>query len=235
VKPRAISEQFLQMKGERNHSSMIRDARNGFMVLVVLMGQYLAANETSQTAGARFDPPLQLRASIPEISKCRQLIVVTTENWNATSATIRLFERTQGGRTSWQIVGKPFSGVIGRREFAWGIGLHGTGEAGAPRKREGDDTSPAGVFRLCSVFGLANPTQVLFLRLPYQQITTTTEAIDDPQSRYYNRILHWKCCDQVQSGFQVEEVPAFQQQSVVVSASIATPAAFERSDHARFC
>ena len=132
-------------------------------------------------------------------------------------------------------MGKPFSGVIGRRGFAWGIGLHGTGEAGAPRKREGDDTSPAGVFRLCSVFGLANPTQVLFLRFPYQQITATTEAIDDPQSRYYDRILHWKCCDQVQSGFQVEEVPAFQQQSVVVSASIATPAAFERSDHARFC
>jgi hypothetical protein len=48
-------------------------------------------------------------------------------------------------------VGKPFSGVIGSRGFAWGIGLHGTGEAGAPRKREGDETSPAGVFRLFSV------------------------------------------------------------------------------------
>jgi hypothetical protein len=36
----------------------------------------LAANETGQTGGARFDPLLQLRASIPEISKCRQLIVV---------------------------------------------------------------------------------------------------------------------------------------------------------------
>src|SRR5271165_6444783 len=137
---------------------------------------------TGQTAGARFDPLLQLRASIPEISKCRQLIVVTTEDWNAISATIQLFERTQGGQTSWQKVGKPFSGVIGSRGFAWGIGLHGTGEAGAPRKREGDETSPAGVFRLFSVFGLANPAQVRFLRFPYQQITATTEAIDDPQS-----------------------------------------------------
>jgi hypothetical protein len=43
------------------------------------MVQYLAANETGQTAGARFDPLLQLRASIPEISKCRQLIVVTSD------------------------------------------------------------------------------------------------------------------------------------------------------------
>jgi hypothetical protein len=116
--------------------SMMRDTRNGFVALVALMVQYLAANETGHAAGARFDP-VQLRASIPEICKCRQLIVVTTEDWNAISATIQLFERTQGGRTSWQIVGKPFSGVIGRRGFAWGIGLHGTGAAGAPRKMEG--------------------------------------------------------------------------------------------------
>ncbi len=60
-----------------------------------MMVQYLAANETGQTAGARFDPLLQLRASIPEISKCRQLIVVTIEDWNTISATIQLFERTQ--------------------------------------------------------------------------------------------------------------------------------------------
>ena len=167
----------------------MRDARNGFVALVALMVQYLAANETGQTAGARVDPLLQRPASIPEISKCRQLIVVTTEDWNAVSATIQLFERTQGGQTSWQKVGKPFSGVIGSRGFAWGIGLHGTAEAGAPRKREGDESSPAGVFRLFSVFGLANPAQLRFLRFPYQQVTATTEAIDDPQSRHYNRIV----------------------------------------------
>ena len=124
--------QVLQMTVREKPLSMMRDTRNGFVALVALMVQYLAANETGQTAGARFDPLLQLRASIPEISKCRQLIVVTSEAWNAVSATIQLFERTQGGQTSWQKVGKPFSGVIGSRGFAWGIGLHGTGEAGAP-------------------------------------------------------------------------------------------------------
>ena len=151
--------------------SMMRDTRNGFVALVALMVQYLAANETGQTAGARFDPLLQLRASIPEISKCRQLIVVTTEDWNAIRATIQLFERTQGEQTSWQKVEKPFSGVIGSRGFAWGIGLLGTGEAGAPRKKEGNKALPPGVFRLFFVFGLANPAQVRFLRFPYQQIT----------------------------------------------------------------
>ena len=127
--------------------SMMRNTRNGFVTLVALMVQYLAANETGQAAGTRFDPLLQLRASIPEISKCRQLIVATTEDWNATRATIQLLERTQGEQTSWQKVGKPFSGVIGSRGLAWGIGLHGTGAAGAPRKMEGDETSPACVRR----------------------------------------------------------------------------------------
>ena len=186
----AVSCEPPRRSGVSSASRMVcktRETRNGFVALLALMVQHLATNAIGQTAGASFDPPLQLRASIPEISKCRQLIVVTTEAWNAVSATIQLFERAQSGQMSWQKVGKPFSGVIGDRGFAWGIGLHGTGEPGAPRKKEGDESSPAGVFRLSSVFGLAR--QVRFLRFPYQQITATTEAIDDPQSRYYNRIV----------------------------------------------
>jgi L,D-peptidoglycan transpeptidase YkuD (ErfK/YbiS/YcfS/YnhG family) len=134
-------------------------------------------------------PPLELHSSIPQIQNCRQLITVTTNSWNDKSATIRVFERGPDQPRSWKEVEKPFPGVIGRRGFGWGIGLHGTGEPGAPRKREGDQRSPAGVFKLFSVFGLARPAQMTFLRLPYQQVTAGTEAIDDPRSRYYNRIV----------------------------------------------
>jgi L,D-peptidoglycan transpeptidase YkuD (ErfK/YbiS/YcfS/YnhG family) len=190
--PRRLFAKSPRRLGVSSASRMVRktrETRNGFVVLLALMVQFLAPNGTGQTADASFEPPLQLRASIPEISKCRQLIVVTTNAWNAVSATIQLFERALGGQMPWNKVGKPFSGVIGDRGFAWGIGLHGTGEAGAPRKKEGDESSPAGVFRLSSVFGLASSDQVRFLRFPYQQITATTEAIDDPRSRYYNRIV----------------------------------------------
>ena len=164
--------------------------RKRFVALVVVMAVYLVTNEAGQTAGASFQLPLQLHTSIPEMSSCLQLIVVTTESWNTASATIRLFERIRAGPISWHQVGKPFAGVTGARGFAWGIGLHGTGEAGAPRKKEGDESSPAGVFRLSSVFGLASSDQVRFLRFPYQQITATTEAIDDPQSEYYNCVVN---------------------------------------------
>jgi L,D-peptidoglycan transpeptidase YkuD (ErfK/YbiS/YcfS/YnhG family) len=101
-------------------------------------------------------------------------------------------DRTLLGWKCADVLAKSGKAVFRHHRLPWfrvAIGLHGTGEAGASRKKEGDESSPAGVFKLFSVFGLANSAQVRFLRFPYQQITATTEAIDDPQSRYYNRIV----------------------------------------------
>jgi hypothetical protein len=78
VKHRADFRQVFPNEARGKTLSMIRDIRSGFVALMVLMIQYLAANENGQTAGARFNPSLQLRASIPEIRKSRQLIVLTT-------------------------------------------------------------------------------------------------------------------------------------------------------------
>lgn len=145
--------------------------------------------EPSAASRSRSDLPLALRPSIPQILTCRQLIVVTTNGWNDQNASVRFLERATTGHMPWREAGNAVPGVIGRCGFAWGVGLHGTGETGAPRKKEGDQRSPAGVFKLYAVFGTASPDRMGFLRLPYQQVTTTTEAIDDPHSRYYNRIV----------------------------------------------
>jgi L,D-peptidoglycan transpeptidase YkuD (ErfK/YbiS/YcfS/YnhG family) len=131
-----------------------------------------------------------LRAIIPEIRHSRQLIVVTTRGWNDAKATVQLFARPEGEPAAWRAFGKPFPAVIGAHGFGWGIGLHGTGEPEAPCKIEGDHRTPAGVFKLYSAFGLAPPDRVRFLRFPYRQVTSTTEAVDDPHSKYYNRIVN---------------------------------------------
>jgi D-alanyl-D-alanine dipeptidase len=131
-----------------------------------------------------------LHAIIPEIRNSRQLIVVTTRAWNDAKATVQLFARPEGEPATWKAFGKPFPAVIGAHGFGWGIGLHGTGEPEAPCKVEGDRRAPAGVFKLYSVFGLASPDRVRFLRFPYRQVTSTTEAVDDPHSKYYNRIVN---------------------------------------------
>jgi D-alanyl-D-alanine dipeptidase len=135
------------------------------------------------------NPPLKLASSIPELASCEQLVTVATKSWDDVNATIRLYQRSMGDGYRWQPHGQPFPAVIGQHGLAWGIGVHGAGEPGQPQKREGDRKAPAGVFRFGAVFGTAAPQQVRFLRLPYKQVTTTTEAIDDPRSKYYNQIV----------------------------------------------
>jgi D-alanyl-D-alanine dipeptidase len=156
--------------------------------LTVLMFQCFMS-KAGYASSSRPNPPVVLHHSIPQIRSCRQLIIVTTKNWNDVRATVQFLERAQAGETPWRKVGEQFPGVIGKQGFAWGIGLHGTGEKGAPTKKEGDQKSPAGVFKLYSVFGTANPARVSFLRFPYEEVGPSSEAIDDPRSRYYNRIV----------------------------------------------
>jgi D-alanyl-D-alanine dipeptidase len=144
-------------------------------------------SETARATGS--ESPLSLHRSVPEIQSCQQLIVVTTRNWSDVNASVQLLERAPGENAPWRKAGKQFPAVIGKQGLGWGIGLHGNGENGTPIKREGDQRSPAGIFRLFKLFGTASPGQVRFLRFPYQQVLPSTEAVDDPGSRYYNRIV----------------------------------------------
>lgn len=158
--------------------------------MFALIIQCFGISEAGHASSSHGEVPAVLHHSVPQIQACRQLIVVTTRSWSDAKASVKFLERTQMGNAPWREVGRQFPGVIGKRGFAWGIGLHGTGEPGAPRKQEGDEKSPAGAFRLYSVFGTASPNQVSFLRFSYEQVTSSTEAIDDPRSRYYNRIVN---------------------------------------------
>ena len=159
----------------------------GLSLMILIFQWFMSA--TGYASSSRPMAPVVLHRSIPQIRVCRQLIVVTAKSWNDARASVQFLERAQAGETPWRKVGEQFPAVIGKHGFGWGIGLHGTGEVGAPTKKEGDQRSPAGVFGLYSVFGTASPAQVSFLRFPYKQVGPSTEAIDDPRSRYYNRIV----------------------------------------------
>ncbi len=80
--------------------------------------------------------------------------------------------------------------MLGRAGLAWGIGLHGTGQAAGENKREGDGKAPAGVFPLIEAFGFNSPEDAeLGGRFRYRQLTQAMEGVDDPASRHYNRIV----------------------------------------------
>jgi zinc D-Ala-D-Ala dipeptidase len=118
-----------------------------------------------------FDSPLALS---------RQCVVVLTESWRSSEGTLQCFER-DSTNSAWRRHGVVVPVVIGRNGLAWG-----DRKAGEPQKREGDLRSPAGAFRLSGAFGTEPKAST---RLPYRQLTEDTIAVDDPESRFYNRII----------------------------------------------
>jgi L,D-peptidoglycan transpeptidase YkuD (ErfK/YbiS/YcfS/YnhG family) len=111
-----------------------------------------------------------------------QLVVVTTEGWDATQGKLQAFERTAKG---WQPHGAAFDVAVGRSGSAWGDGLH-PAQSGTPRKQEGDGRSPAGIFAIGPAFGYARGVTS---GLPYQAMRDTSYCMDVPDSPYYNRIV----------------------------------------------
>ena len=138
--------------------------------------------------GYAAEPGHVLNNVIPELVDCRQVIVVTTTRWNSVSAQLACFERTTP-ESAWHCALPPSPAVIGRNGLAWGIGLHGTNPPDEAIKREGDGCTPAGVFSLEEAFGYATPGEAAVQNFPYRHVTNTVEGIDDPASRYYNRLI----------------------------------------------
>lgn len=119
-------------------------------------------------------------------ARARQLVLVLVDGWDATRGTLRRYERKDGG---WVQQGEPAPVVIGRSGAAWGIGLHGMDDGiggDAPRKREGDGRSPAGVFAIGDAFGYAAQANT---GLRYAAMDAGDYCVDSSGSPYYNRIV----------------------------------------------
>ena len=112
----------------------------------------------------------------------RQLIVVTSPSWSASSGTLQRYEK-QGG--TWRKVGRAISVKLGRKGLGWGRGLHAIPRGAHPIKHEGDGKGVAGIFRLKNAFGY-HPFKVKY---PYHVYKSTDHCVDDTHSRYYNRIV----------------------------------------------
>jgi len=77
--------------------------------------------------------------------------------------------------------------VVGKCGLGWGIGLIDCSNEPGPRKKEGDNRGPAGIFDLGVIFA---KKPIDGISLPFIQITGDTEAVDDPKSKFYNQIVH---------------------------------------------
>src|SRR5579864_149272 len=126
------------------------------------------------------------------IHSSTELVVVTTSNWNAIEGTLQRYERTHPGG-KWRPVGEAITVVVGKNGLGWGSGIDPTDardlrKQAEPIKKEGDGKAPAGIFRLSSAFGYASQEQSGW-RMPYISLTPTIECVDDPASKFYNRVV----------------------------------------------
>lgn len=128
--------------------------------------------------------PAEYAAALPK--SCTQVIHVVASNSHATTAQLWLIERTTAG--VWKSVSAPFPVCLGRNGLAWGAGEPALpAPAGYRMKKEGDECSPAGIFRITQAFG-AKPKPA-GIKLPYIQCTAAHAGVDDDKSRFYNQIV----------------------------------------------
>lgn len=114
---------------------------------------------------------------------CKQLVVVVSPR--ASSVKARLFKFEKKGKT-WQQVGEAHPVNLGRKGLAWGRGLN-SAKPGL-QKKEGDQRSPAGIFRFGAAFGYASAGP-LDMKIPYIPITEAQICVEDGNSKYYNQVV----------------------------------------------
>jgi L,D-peptidoglycan transpeptidase YkuD (ErfK/YbiS/YcfS/YnhG family) len=132
-----------------------------------------------------------------------QMILVTADNWEDCRARLALYEKRAG---KWEKY-EDFPAVCGEKGMAWGRGLIPArpGETFTPIKREGDQKTPAGIFRLGECLGYA-PQLVVNPELPYRQIVESMQGVDDPASRYYNQIVNTAAIDRAEIDWKSYEI-----------------------------
>lgn len=128
------------------------------------------------------------RTATRELDRSRQCVVVLTDNWASTTGVMHSFERAEAG-ASWKERGPGIPVVVGKNGLGQGRGLVRLDFAGAPAKKEGDDRAPAGIFLLSSAFGYAPAGSAAWVKLPYLALSKQVEGIDDPNSRFYNKLV----------------------------------------------
>jgi L,D-peptidoglycan transpeptidase YkuD (ErfK/YbiS/YcfS/YnhG family) len=132
----------------------------------------------------------------------QQLVVVITDDWNATTGSMQRMERSLGGE--WQSVEVPVNVNVGRNGLAWGRGLHPfpglnvhqhTGEGSSqppPPKQEGDGRAPAGLFKLGSTHfkpGEAGLDPSTLLRLDAEATNASQFCEDRSELPKYNELV----------------------------------------------
>ena len=97
-----------------------------------------------------------------------RLVLVTVPSAASSTGTLRLFERPRGD-ADWRSVKSAEPVMVGRKGVAWSRAFRDLASNNEPIKVEGDDRSPAGIYRVGRPFGFASSSLVDYLRTRFRQ------------------------------------------------------------------
>lgn len=128
-------------------------------------------------------PSMAFSQTCPAVlTEAKRLVLITTENMDATPATMQWFERASI-KERWRALGPAEPALVGRAGTGWAHTFRHLARPGEPIKSEGDKRAPAGVYPIGNSFGVVPSS-----RPGHLQVTDDTVCVDDPDSPAYNTI-----------------------------------------------
>jgi L,D-peptidoglycan transpeptidase YkuD (ErfK/YbiS/YcfS/YnhG family) len=147
-------------------------------------------------------------ASTPQklLSHSKQLIIISTTNWNSVSGQMQRFAR-DSTKHSWKAVGKPVPIVVGKQGMGWDLHIKKMGQPVI--KHEGDNLTPVGVYAIGPTFGFDEKNKNN--KINYFPLTDKSICVDDVKSNYYNQLIDSANIPQKDwnSGEQMRQTPLY--------------------------
>jgi L,D-peptidoglycan transpeptidase YkuD (ErfK/YbiS/YcfS/YnhG family) len=150
------------------------------LLAAMVMASLLPSHALAEPMATR-EPPTS-----PISTSNRQLLLVHSPSWYASSGALERYERGADG--NWRVVGTRVAVSLGRHGMAWGRGLQQPPDHG-PIKKEGDGKSPAGAFALERAFGVAAGLPDAAHGFPYLATLPSTYCVEDTRSEFYNLVI----------------------------------------------
>jgi len=157
---------------------------------------------SAQEAAAKYCPRVLYRAT--------RLVAARVPNMQSTAASVRTFERASPA-APWERRGEREPAVVGVRGIAWGNPYVSLAKKDEPLKREGDQRTPAGIYRFGATFGFAaNKLPGHLLLQPAKQF-----CVHDVSSRFYGQIVDKRVAGEKTSGENMAKFPLYKRGIVI--------------------
>jgi L,D-peptidoglycan transpeptidase YkuD (ErfK/YbiS/YcfS/YnhG family) len=189
---------------------VLRSALGAALLLAPFSPQALAVSSSSPAAAPA--APQSIATYCPRaIHRATRLIIVTVPTMTSVKATLHTFERRTPANATWLRSGPPEAAVVGGAGIGWAEDFDYLAKKDEPVKREGDQRTPAGIFRVAGPIGFEDS------KLPgYTKMQPGRSfCVDDPTSLLYGKIVDKRLAATAKSAEDMSAVPGLKRALMV--------------------